>query len=1625
MAEQSKDYYTSDFRYSGGMNYDDFILAIPKGDVTNALNVFTVNTGGGFDNVVTPANGNILSFTLPIISAQNKIYQFSITSPYPEDNTYSINFLNLNYSFIAGNGVTAPNVTYTTTGGISTDAAAFKAAILASLATVPFTNTCTYTISGNTATFTLELTGLLGFDWLLVDNPILVITDSGNSFTGFSDDDTITDQTTGQLLGTILSVSTGTLILQNITGNNINPTDILVNQSATTVTLTAGLGVFSVPTNPIIVKEAIDIGLTDFSNGACLPIGGIDYLNDLFIFSTCQGNPPQTFTITDVTQYIDNILITISGDYAALFAAGESVAVSGVEGVPANGTWSVQSSGYSGGNTTVLLYSTIFSGSYTGGGTISLYNEGFLNISVHQKDLNSGTWTNTSLLSTKALNNRFYYPLRKEIVANKNNDILAIYFIDGNDYDRIFKYTGAYITNGAIEYYNPLGFYTYDSLALATRNINNAPTSIVKIFSVIDSGGAVPSGNWRFTVIPKDSSLTAGQMSIFSNPVNIYNGSFSAPADILGTPGAVSSMQITVQVSEIPVNVWSYMDLIGINYVGITETAYLIKEVPVPQDATTINITYTGLETLIPYTAGFVFPSLGYVNSGTQTVCSNTLVKADLTAAEINDYSAFFQQWTHVLNRNTTILQPTGDDRTGYTLGEYQVPLATSQSVSAMLNETYRMGAVVESLSGIFTPVFWIDDIRFDLNTSNVANPFGDAARRTGNNIPNYDLSESSYSTNTENVNSYVFYATFSPPIGWQNYLVGGLPLSQIAKRIHIFRVDNNVAGLNEVLTCGLIVRHVCGTANDITSIAYGSGGGANNYLWENPFLATSLFFGSGDVPIIASSFNTYATFFGNEPRGYQYGMWNNFAAQINPTAFTAWKYSCSLYSPDWIYGQVNLNYQASSDTIFDYGTPVWNATPSFGGMDCTALNSVPPSTTTGAWGTEIRLSGSTGISNDAYNDASVNLGLQQAIPLPNFAGVTSSNIAGGIFLCSGTYDGGGDPSLDTPAKIWLYTNTAIPIPSLSTTSPDMGLHYSQYYRDLGSRTAASNSANYPNNTKFGSITGGVYIPTGAYIDVTENNPSIDIYGWDTFNQKSFLKIRYPSDTSDAARGGGVTCVFVCQNRMNFNMRNPGNLAYPQTPVISSWINTPNYVATEIDNYDQGYTPRDPDVALNAYNPALPFITDMPERIIFSLVQPQNAVSNNWQIFPNLNFYDLDSAQGIITNITTLEQELVSIQQKLTARQFYNERGSINVAEPSGDTQATLGSSEPFSKPGEPIVSNRGNSNNHGLLKGVGISGETVLAFIDTISQEVIVVNQQGSIVSLNKMRSFFKNNLASVVADTPLQAPSNPYYIPITGVWDDKRKQFVWTISNINFELEAWDGIDVEYTVGNIVTYGTVFGGTPAAWICKKNNIGQEPDISPEYWKPYPQLYTIVYSIIPMTNERGERVTGGHFTTFLSPTPYFYAQWKNTYLTASPLITDNSLYEDDLGTVCSWYANNQQVNGSITFPVNDMPDVSKSYLGVWFNSQSIPYYLLFTTPSCSSYLPYTDPQWVNMNNGDAYYNSIQYDTISDPNGSPQGISGNIYGKWCTVQMTFLVGQEQYLYKAITKWKTFFRQPQN
>ncbi len=1312
MPNQKQTYYVSDFIYTGGMNYDDTILAIQKGQSLTALNITTVSTAGQGDQSMQEINGNTFEFALPTVIAQNKQYSFTITEPSTGTNTYNVTFLNINGSVIG-------TASLITTGNLVTDTNTFRSTILSVLSA--YTPTITENITGGVATLYLTLTGLLGFDFIMEDTPIAVSPPSVYAYT-----------------------------------------------------------------DPVVVNEAIDVTLA----GLALPVGGIDYLDDLFLFSTSQLNNPQSFSIENVTGTpASNITIIVSGNQTANFVVGSSVVISGVNGVPnANGTWSVLSSTSSGFTTNIVLYMTNYEGTYSNGGTITLYSNGYLLISVNQYQVDTNDWVSTILLQTKAINSRFTHPFRKEINANKNNNVLSIYWTDGNDFMRVFSYTGAYTNNGAIENDNINGFYTYDGISESTKNIQNELTPIVRVSQVLDSGGAVPSGDWSYAVIPLDASLTAAQISILTQPVNIYNGNFAQPSQIVGTVGTNSAMQVVLTITEIPKNVYSYMELIGINYVGDTETAYLIKTVPIPLDATTITITHTGLEDTTPYTDGFVLNSLNYVTAQTQTISSNTLVYANLTAAAINDFTAISQTWTHILGRNTTALKPLGDDRTGYTLGEYQIPTATggwvngssfipSGAVGHMLNETYRYWVLYELTAGGFTPIFWIDDIRFDLNTVNVANPFGDN-RRTGNNITSYDLSPDVNTTPTQNINSYVFYVTFQNS-GLGSTLVDGVPFYSLVSRVWFFRTDNTIEGYNEVLSSGLIMRHVIGTATDNTGnnlTGYPNGGGAN-YIYDNPFACVDSLPATSYLPNTDNAFVYYYNYNylfnpGLSFPTFQYGAWNSVWGTGGSDSIMSGNtpYSCSFYSPDVIYGQVAISFNSSEDYLFNYGQPDWNAAGSFGNMDATFRQTIPdPTTGTYITGVEIRLSGCTRKTTDAFTYWSTTM--QQAVNVPNFAG----NVGGvnGLVYCSGSilnivngnappdgvlfsnYPFSGPAVWDTPAKIWIYTNSSLNQTS-AVNNPDIGMYYAQYYRNLNSVTASANADNYPNNTKFGAITTGEGIPTGAFIDITGDTTtaSVDVYGGDTFNQKSFLKLRYPTNTNIGAfnLGGGLTCVFFCQNRMNFNMRTSSDLAYPSSVPIDGWINDYNGGdLVEGDLYDRGYTPRNPDNTLNAYNSAYPYVTKMPDRIIYSLMQPQNNVTNNYQLFPPFNFVDLSSDAGQICNIFNIQGELFVIQLRQLLRMFYNDRGTMNVGEASTTTEVSLGSGLPFSKPPE-VIADIGNANNLGLIYGRGVSGEDVVAWIDIETRQLVMFSKSGlKRISLEgKMRSFFYNNLNLVNSDLP-----------------------------------------------------------------------------------------------------------------------------------------------------------------------------------------------------------------------------------------------------------------------------------
>jgi hypothetical protein len=1562
MAEKSVN--ISDFQYTGGMDLDSTLQQVRAGDTLANLNITNVNLRGQGDSITQEINGNEYSFSLPIVNRQNKQYSFSI-SEVGQPQTYVVDFLNLNLSQFA-------TATVTTTGTIATDAATFQSAISSALSA--YTPVISNTISGDTATFLLSLTAELGFDWLMKDD-----------------------------------------------------------LSATA------------DTNPVVTQEAIDFSITSPNLGYCLPIGGIEYLGDLFMFSTCQTQAPINYTVHGVANGGGAIQISIQGNYTNILQVGYSINVQGVVGVPANGTWIISGSTYLAPYTILTLYNSTFSGSYVSGGTVTIYAEGYLAITVNQKNPDTGVWTTTELLGTKELDNRFYHPFRKEINATTQVNRTCIYWTDGFDFMRLFQYQGAYVANGAIKYYNPLGLYTYDSLELAMRNIQNTISPIVQITNVVDSGGAVPSGNWAYTVRYLDANLTPTNTGIISQPANIYNGSFANPSQIVGTPGSNSAMQVTVTVSDIPANTYPYFELIGVQYLGGSESAYIIKRVPIPADTTTIQVTHTGLETgIIPYTDGFVLPSLSIDSAGTQTICSNTLMYADLTAAEISDFSAFTQTITHVLNIDKTSLSPTGNDQYGFTLGEYQIPIETSEKVGYMFNECYRINLVYELTDGTYTPAFWCDDIIIDLNSTNRSNPFNNN-RRVGNNIPNYDISDSVAFKDPQNVKSYVPYITLGNINS--NYLINGIPLYKKVKRIYVFRVDNNSAGLNEILGSGIITRHVGGTYTDASGITlYGLGTAGNNYFFNNPFLINNMPFNFTPIlalPTIPQS--TYTSLFTGTDN-WNYAVWtNNIKTAIYSSNSDIAK-SCSFFCPDWIYGQASIGYQ-SNDEMFYFGQPDWRIT--YGGGDLLDIFTTDRYDNTSNIpqfeGSEIRLTGATQITTDAFT--TLNNPISAATPISLYDTQVHSALAGSINYCP-TFkwtDGIFNYSWTSPQHIWIFNTNDITNSSISETG-DLGLYYSQYYRPLagGSVNASTNAAAYPNNTKFGSINTGTSIPTGAYIDINGNEGtlSIDVYGGDTFTQKSYLKINVPNDNTNSgspnpsSTGGGAVVVFVCQNRMNYNMRDSDYGGYPNPTPRVFWIQdtTSSQIAF---NYDSGYTPENPDDTLPAYDPALPYITEMPNRIIYSLPQPQGSVENFYRKFPPLNFVDADTENGKITNITNVEGELFSLQITDLKRWFYNEKGTLNVNEASTSTDIVLGSGAPFSKPPESI-SSIGNANNIGLISGVGFAGEDIRLWIDTTTKQILFFTREGlETISLTKLiRSFAYNNLSLVTLDNPNLRNG------ITGVWNDKKKECIWCVCAT--AGTPYNG-STTYNIGDIVTYGTdPNNGIPIVYTSLVNsNTGNQPDISPSDWQeqfyeddnglpilgnPYYNVWTIVYGLLPVYNERGQ-ITGskGRFKSFYSYKPYFMVEYLDTFLTAHPNSTQDTMYEDGIGNVGWFYpgTRTQVVNGILTFVSNEFSEISKWWQGVFSTSTLIPNYIQFTTLECSSYLQDTDLDWQNEN-GDEFYNSIQNDTITAPNNTPQEDSTFLYGSYLIVQIKFLaysgVGWvQQKLLKMKLKWNALSR----
>jgi hypothetical protein len=583
------------------------------------------------------------------------------------------------------------------------------------------------------------------------------------------------------------------------------------------------------------------------------------------------------------------------------------------------------------------------------------------------------------------------------------------------------------------------------------------------------------------------------------------------------------------------------------------------------------------------------------------------------------------------------------------------------------------------------------------------------------------------------------------------------------------------------------------------------------------------------------------------------------------------------------------------------------------------------------------------------------------------------------------------------------------------------GLMLVQYYRQK------IYDPNNPNNSKFGPLLNSVYINTGAKYELTNSTSiaSIDVYGGDTFTCRTELRIKTNvNDDGSFIVGDSAAASFTTQSRVNFAMR-----TYLQTSTAPMWTKQPNTYtewlnSTEIDQivYDTSYNNKYIKNWISFEKENDLFVSELPTRIIYSNLKPQNSFSDAYRVFPPLQFKDLDPQYGEITHLENINDELFVWQPRNWQREFFNTTGILTS---SDSDYIVMGNSGVMSRKGQ-RVSSYGTSNKWSVVKGRTRGGRDQVFWIDQENGTVLRFGADGTntISLLWGMFSFFNNNLKWAGRyDTPADGNG------IAGVWNERYQEAIYSVRGYR-KTNSWiGGRDEFYNVGAVVNNGLIpVYGFPSIYVCTQEHIptpATEPG-SGELWENYWEListennnYYNLYSFVISEVKNG-------FTTFLTPKPLIYLPWKNKYLTPHPSEENSSkIYEENKGDYCIWYkVEDTEIseNAHIESVINVSPMDVKTFVDILSQSEYKPYRVEFAIDlrdsnqnlvELRSYLvendfDYKEGVWVSP---------VKNDTTTAPNGTPDEDTSQLYGNYIKVKLFMEKGKFQKLQNYLIKFQ--------
>jgi len=168
----------------------------------------------------------------------------------------------------------------------------------------------------------------------------------------------------------------------------------------------------------------------------------------------------------------------------------------------------------------------------------------------------------------------------------------------------------------------------------------------------------------------------------------------------------------------------------------------------------------------------------------------------------------------------------------------------------------------------------------------------------------------------------------------------------------------------------------------------------------------------------------------------------------------------------------------------------------------------------------------------------------------------------------------------------------------------DMGVYYVQYVRANANQYDSKNT---------------IVVSTNTFVDINLSTadvlPQINVYGGDTYTQKTYAKILYNAKNTNAAQGGTLTSFigFYSQNKINQQMRfvdkSFTNLPFPFGTDLDRYL-FGKYEAQEQFQIDKGYTWELPIGKSRSYDSNIPKPTSFPARIYYSQQKPAGSLQD-------------------------------------------------------------------------------------------------------------------------------------------------------------------------------------------------------------------------------------------------------------------------------------------------------------------------------------------------------------------------------------------------------------------------------